>query len=129
MTAIAVDTIKTKQPDLLAVHLVDLDSMRHEYGVLSDQAKEAVIRMDRHLGQIIDAMKEMNIYEDTVLAVMGDHYQIDTHTVIRPNYFYFWIKGGRRLIAKGISRTGKCWQKPQMGLVIFTGKISVSPIK
>lgn len=34
VTAIAVDTIKTKQPDLLAVHLVDLDSMRHEYGVL-----------------------------------------------------------------------------------------------
>ena len=88
VTAIAVDTIKTKQPDLLAVHLVDLDSMRHEYGVLSDQAKEAVIRMDRHLGQIIDAMKEMNIYEDTVLAVMGDHYQIDTHTVIRPNYLF-----------------------------------------
>lgn len=44
--------------------------------------------MDRHLGQIIDAMKEMNIYEDTVLAVMGDHYQIDTHTVIRPNYLF-----------------------------------------
>ena len=55
--------------------------MRHQYGVLSDQAKEAIIRMDCHLGQIIEAMKEMDIYENTVLAVLGDHYQIDTNTV------------------------------------------------
>jgi len=88
VAAIAVDTIKTKQPDLLAIHLVDLDSMRHEYGVLSDQAREAIIRMDRHLGQIINAMKETGIFEDTVFAVLGDHYQIDTHTVVRPNHLF-----------------------------------------
>ncbi|CZQ81225.1 type i phosphodiesterase/nucleotide pyrophosphatase/phosphate transferase [Trichococcus palustris] len=99
ITAIAVDTIKTKQPDLMAVHLVDLDSMRHGYGVLSNQAKEAIVRMDRHLGQIMDAMKESGIFEDTVFAVLGDHYQIDTHTVIRPNHL-FLDKGWQTLDKK-----------------------------
>ena len=88
VTAVAVDTIINKKPDLMAIHLVDLDSMRHEYGVRSNQAREAIIRMDERLGRLLAAMEEAGTYEDTILAVLGDHYQIDTHTVVRPNYLF-----------------------------------------
>lgn len=95
ITAVAIDTIKNKKPDMMAIHLVDLDSTRHKYGVKSTQAREAVIRMDKRLGEIISTLQACDMVEDTVLAVLGDHYQIDTHTVIRPNHLFAqkgWIQ-------------------------------------
>src|SRR5699024_5234700 len=53
-------------------------------------AKEALIRMDNRLGRILDAMEEADIAKDTVLAVLGDHYQIYTHTVVRLNYLFLY---------------------------------------
>lgn len=100
LTAGILDTIRTKNPDLMAIHYVDLDAMRHQYGVKSPEAKAAIDRMDRHLGQIIQAMKEKGIFEDTVIAVLGDHYQIDTHTVVRFNQL-FKEEGWLRTNAKG----------------------------
>ena len=88
LTAGVVDTIRTKNPDLLAVHFVDLDAMRHQYGVDSKEAKEAIIRMDQHLGEIMGVMKEMEIYDETVLAILGDHYHLNTHTVVRWNALF-----------------------------------------
>ena len=99
VTAVAVDTILNKKPDLMAIHLVDLDAMRHANGISSNQARAAIIRMDQHLGDILEAMEKMGIREDTVLAILGDHYQIDTHTVIRPNHLFVekgWITVNRK---------------------------------
>lgn len=101
VTAVAVDTILNKKPDLMAIHLVDLDSMRHKYGVGSNQAREAIVRMDDRLGKIMTAMEDSGIMDDTVLAVLGDHYQIDTHTVIRLNHLFLdkgWITVNKKNI-------------------------------
>lgn len=88
LTAGMVDTIKTKKPNLLLAHLVDMDSMRHAHGVHSVEAKEALKRHDNRLGQIIQATKEAGIYENTVFAVLGDHYQIDVTHAIRLNLLF-----------------------------------------
>lgn len=88
ITASMVDTIETKNPDLFAVHLVDLDSTRHHYGVNTPETQAAIQRMDDHLGQMIATMEKMGIFEETVIAVLGDHYQIDVHTVIRLNQLF-----------------------------------------
>lgn len=88
ITAAAEDTILNSKPDLFAIHLVDLDSMRHRYGVNSQEAKKAIGRMDRRLGVILAAMEKAGIAEETVLAILGDHYQLDTHTVLRPNHLF-----------------------------------------
>ncbi|MGX7420006.1 alkaline phosphatase family protein [Carnobacterium gallinarum] len=88
ITASMVDTIETKNPDLFAVHLVDLDSMRHEFGVNTPETQAAIQRMDDHLGQMIAAMERMEIFEETVIAILGDHYQLDVHTVIRLNQVF-----------------------------------------
>ncbi|WP_277631194.1 alkaline phosphatase family protein [Atopococcus tabaci] len=100
LTAGIVDTIRTKNPDLMAIHFVDLDAMRHKYGVQSLEAKRAIKRMDERLGKIIRAMKEKDIFEETVIAVLGDHYQIDTHTAIRFNAL-FKEEGWLRTNTKG----------------------------
>lgn len=86
VTAVAVDTLKKEQPDVMAIHLVDLDSTRHSYGVTSSEAKEAIKRMDKHLGEIFETLEKNSTYANAHVVLLGDHYQIDTHAVIRPNH-------------------------------------------
>lgn len=86
VTAVAVDTIENEQPDVMAIHLVDLDSTRHGYGVKSPEAKSAIERMDTHLGQLFHAIDSTPAYKDAHIVLLGDHYQIDTQVVIRPNH-------------------------------------------
>ena len=38
VTESAVHTIKTKKPNLMLIHLVDLDAQRHHHGFSSDEA-------------------------------------------------------------------------------------------
>lgn len=88
LTASVVDTIKTKRPTLLLAHLVDMDSMRHAHGVHSSEAKAALKRHDKRLAEIIQATKEAGIYENTVFAILGDHYQINVTHAIRLNILF-----------------------------------------
>ncbi len=64
-------------PDLLALHLVDLDAMRHRYGVFSQEAKDALTRLDARVGRIIAALEAREALKDTILAVVSDHGQAD----------------------------------------------------
>lgn len=126
LTAGILDTIENKNPDLLAIHYVELDSMRHKYGVHSPQAKEAIRNMDRHLGQIIKMMKQKGIFEETIVAILGDHYQIDTHTVIHLNSYFEtlgWLKKNQRgqiekwkVMAKSADGATYIYTKPGMDL-------------
>lgn len=64
-------------PDLLALHLADLDAMRHRYGVFSEEARGALQRLDARVGRIVDALKAREAMKDTILAVVSDHGQAD----------------------------------------------------
>ncbi|MDH6364177.1 putative AlkP superfamily pyrophosphatase or phosphodiesterase [Enterococcus sp. PF1-24] len=107
VTACAVDTLKSKQPDLTLIHLVDMDSMRHRYGVRSDEAKQALLRQDRRVAEIIEATKEAGTYDETTFVILGDHYQIDVNNMIRLNALFAknrWLK------AKSDATVEKKWQ-------------------
>lgn len=67
------------------VHYIDLDSQRHEYGFNSREAQDAMPRLDKRLGDLVDKLKQKGIYEDSVIVVLGDHSSIDGHTNIYPN--------------------------------------------
>lgn len=126
LTAGIVDTIHSKNPDLMAIHLVDLDSTRHQFGVDSQEARAAIRRMDDHLNQIVTAMKEKGIFEETVLALFGDHYQLDAHTVVRLNQLFKaqgWLKETKdgliqewTVLAKGADGSCYIYTKPEVNL-------------
>lgn len=126
LTAGIVDTIHTKNPDLMAIHFVDLDSTRHRFGTDTKETRAAIKRMDEHLNQIITAMKEKGIFEETVLAVFGDHYQLDAHTVVRLNQLFKmqgWLKEGKDgmiqewdVLAKGADGSCYIYTKPGINL-------------
>lgn len=105
VTACAVDTLKSKQPDLTLIHLVDMDSQRHRFGVNSVQAKAALKRQDTRVGEIIQATKDAGMFEQTVFAVLGDHYQIDVDQMIRLNVA-FAKKGWQRANSNGTTKKG-----------------------
>lgn len=71
-----------KAPDVLTVHLVDLDAMRHEYGTDSQEAHAAMLRLDAHLGRIMDAIDRANLREEMLFCVVSDHGHRDAETGI-----------------------------------------------
>lgn len=66
-----------KPPDVLTVHLVDLDFMRHKYGVHSEEARQAMLRLDENVGRIVQAVKDAGLYDETCFCIVSDHGQQD----------------------------------------------------
>ena len=75
--------LSKRPPDVLTVHLVDCDSMRHWYGTDSAEAHEAMQRLDARVQKIIDALKKANLYDDTILCIMSDHGQEDAKETVQ----------------------------------------------
>ena len=87
VTAATVHTIKTKKPDLLLVHLVDIDYQRHEHGFLGDEPFAALQRQDDRLGKIMRAMDDSGIMDHSTIIALGDHSALDVTHVIKMNAY------------------------------------------
>ena len=79
-------TIRRYHTDMIMVHFCDVDTLRHRNGVSNPIITAALDRHDERLARIIDALKKTGVYDDTVIVLLGDHYQKDTHTILYPNY-------------------------------------------
>ncbi|KTD87874.1 alkaline phosphatase family protein [Paenibacillus etheri] len=84
-TKCAIETIKRKKPNLLMMHLIDLDDAKHVYGTDSDEVKRVIARMDKRLGDIMQAVDEAGIKDDTVFLVLGDHGQFNVRYKVHLN--------------------------------------------
>ncbi|MCL1995301.1 MAG: ectonucleotide pyrophosphatase/phosphodiesterase [Defluviitaleaceae bacterium] len=71
-TAIGVDLLKEKKPDLALVHLIAYDHICHHTGLDSSEIKEAKKALDDNLGRLLGA------WHGTVL-VFSDHSQLPVH--------------------------------------------------
>ena len=77
VTECVVDTIHRKTPEMMLVHFTDLDTARHEYGVDSVEARDAILRLEKRFARIVSALKDANLYSETVISIFGDHFQLD----------------------------------------------------
>jgi predicted AlkP superfamily pyrophosphatase or phosphodiesterase len=84
----AVHTIKTKKPELLLMHLVDLDSQRHYHGFSSEVAMAALRRHDIRLGRLIGALKESGLYDNSTIIALGDHSSLDESKAVNLNVLF-----------------------------------------
>ncbi len=84
-TACAVDTIKRKQPNLMLLHLIDLDDTKHACGTQGQAVDEVIERMDKRLGDILAAVEAAGIKDETVFIVLGDHGQFDVRFKVHLN--------------------------------------------
>jgi arylsulfatase A-like enzyme len=62
-----------KVPDFLAVYGPDLDAFGHLEGTESPNIGSLVAELDRQLGRLVQATKEVGIYELTAFILTSDH--------------------------------------------------------
>jgi len=60
-------------PDLIWAYFPGGDDMGHAYGPSSEQCKNAIANIDRQIGHICEALQDVGMYDQTVLALVSDH--------------------------------------------------------
>lgn len=86
--SVACETIKLYKPNLLMIHLLDLDSNRHVHGTNSVNAINALKRHDERIGLIIKTLKDNNLYSKSNIVILGDHGFQDYQKVISLNTLF-----------------------------------------
>lgn len=72
-TDIAVHVLETTKPELLLLHLGDVDERQHEDGLWSPPVARAIETADAQLARVIDAARQAGTWDDTLLVVLSDH--------------------------------------------------------
>jgi len=79
---LACDVIRRKKPDLIALHMVDVDDMRHHHGVHSQEAKDALRRMDDRVRRLWETVQHTRGMEDALFVLVSDHGQADVNRTV-----------------------------------------------
>lgn len=96
VAAAASEYIKTKKPDFLFVHLHDVDSVGHKVGHGTPEYYAAVERTDARVGEILQAIRDAGMEDNTVVIFTADHGGINKgHGAISMNEMEIpWIVRG-----------------------------------
>lgn len=84
-TRIAKYVITEHKPDLVLVHLVDLDATQHAAGPRTPQAAAALTQIDAHIGQILASVGQAGLAGHTDVFIVSDHGFLSIRRVIDPN--------------------------------------------
>jgi hypothetical protein len=74
----AADYLLQASPDVVFVHLPDVDTMGHLHGWLSSPQMGFVTRADKAIGVLLEALNRMGRRESTLIIVTADHGGIGT---------------------------------------------------
>jgi predicted AlkP superfamily phosphohydrolase/phosphomutase len=61
------------KPFFLFVHFAEVDAKGHKFGENSKEYNDALISDDQWTGKIIEKLKELGLYDKTIVYVMADH--------------------------------------------------------
>ncbi len=84
-TEAACHVIRKRKPNLLLVHLLNVDSTHHKYGPRTPEGYTANAYADMCLSRIVSAVDDAGIRDRTTLIVVSDHGFATTPKAIRPN--------------------------------------------
>jgi predicted AlkP superfamily pyrophosphatase or phosphodiesterase len=72
-TDAATDILERHQPNLLLLHLLDLDETNHAYGPMSAASFTAIALLDNRVKQIMDTIQRAGLSGRTTLIIVSDH--------------------------------------------------------
>src|SRR5215213_7260852 len=72
-TAIGEFVINSYKPNLMLIHLVDLDKAHHKFGPRAPEAMNVIERQDGYIARIIEATRKAGIFEKTTFFIVSDH--------------------------------------------------------
>lgn len=81
-------TIDKYDPDMMMIHLCDVDTHRHNFGATGPEIEAALRRHDERLGILEEALAKKRPMDNTTFIVLGDHCQIDMHTIVYINKLF-----------------------------------------
>lgn len=81
----ACSIIREFKPNLLMIHPANLDSYRHQTGIFTDKVVQGIHELDLWFGDIMKALDDAGILEDTNIFVISDHGQINITRVVAMN--------------------------------------------
>lgn len=76
--------IRRWDPDLMLVHLIELDAVKHDFGPVADSVWPVAARVDRYVGWVIAAIRETHARRPTTVMVTSDHGFYAYGQVLRP---------------------------------------------
>lgn len=78
------DLIRKNKADLYMLHLLDVDTCKHNHGATSKEATEALGRIDECLGHLLAAMESVGM-ENFEILIFSDHSSLDIKEDLHPN--------------------------------------------
>jgi predicted AlkP superfamily pyrophosphatase or phosphodiesterase len=89
LTDIAVHAIETEKPNLLLLHVFQVDHEEHDHGPFSPEVDAAIENADAQVARLIEAAKHAGIWEHTALVVVSDHGFAPISRTVRPGV---WLR-------------------------------------
>lgn len=84
-THLAAYLLKKHRPNLMLVHLANLDHEEHEHGPASPQAAKALEESDVYIGELLKGLQEAGMADSTMVFIISDHGFLPIDHDIRPN--------------------------------------------
>jgi predicted AlkP superfamily pyrophosphatase or phosphodiesterase len=111
-TDAAIDILTRHTPNLLLFHLLETDTLQHEYGALSPAGYAAMAYADSCVARLIEAARTAGILDRITFIIASDHGFTDYTHSIRPNVAL--AQQGLLQMQKGSYR-GDAWILPEGG--------------
>lgn len=81
------DIIRRFTPEVLFIHNGSIDHARHAYGTFNEKITENIRRVDVWFGELMSALEDSGVLDDTNIVITSDHGQMDLVRIIKPNVF------------------------------------------
>jgi len=83
--ACACAIIRKHQPNLLTLHIANIDAYRHQTGLFGERINQGLYEADTWFGDIVRATEDAGTYDETNFFIVSDHGQMNVYRVVSPN--------------------------------------------
>ena len=111
-TDAAIDILTRHTPNLLLFHLLQTDTLQHQYGALSPAGYAAYADADANIARLIEAARAAGVLDRITFVIASDHGFTDYTHIIRPNVAL--VRQGLLRMQNGRYR-GDVWVLPEGG--------------
>lgn len=112
----ACHVIRSRKPNLLMFHLLNVDGTHHKYGPKSAPGYSAVAFADACVGELLRAIDEAGIADSTSVIIVSDHGFIPIPKSLRPNVLL--RKAGLLTVEENKVTTAKAYAIPEGGTAL-----------
>jgi len=114
--------VRRWDPDLVALHVLDLDGAKHDHGTWGDSVIGALRAVDRHLGFLLAVVRATEPGRRTTLIVTSDHGFLDYQRRLRPGVLL-----ARAGLVTGDSAAAGQVQSWEAGVQVNGGSVMILP--